>query len=210
VRFAGDPDGRSLRVSRRRFGCLVRDHRGRSQTPRSSRSPSRKRSRGRSLTAGFLGRSAGCCLGSFLICPTSGPVRKFVELCRGGWRAAVNGRSWPGPAATGSSLARRTVVSLRGVLGRRRSPIAMSSARLISYAADGMADKDIAIRCDCHPEVVSKWRRRFCEQGIEELTDKPRAGRPRRFPPAAGRRGRRGGVRAADQARPAAGALLAH
>src|SRR4051794_10310512 len=45
-----------------------------------------------------------------------------------------------------------------------------------------MADKDIAVRCDCHPEVVSKWRRRFCEQGIEGQ-DKPRAGRPRRFPP---------------------------
>ncbi len=30
---------------------------------------------------------------------------------------------------------------------------------------------------------LSKWRRRFCEQGIEGLTDKPRAGRPRRFPP---------------------------
>jgi Helix-turn-helix domain len=83
-------------------------------------------------------------------------------------------------------------------------------ARLILYAADGMADKDIAVRCDCHPDVVSKWRRRFCEQGIEGLTDKPRAGRPRRFPPAAGRRGRRGGVRVAGQTRPAAGTLLAY
>jgi hypothetical protein len=81
-------------------------------------------------------------------------------------------------------------------------------ARLILYAADGMIDQDIAVRCDCHPQVVSKWRRRFCEQGIEGLKDRPRAGRPRRFPPAAGRRGRCGGVRAAGQARPAAGALL--
>jgi hypothetical protein len=83
-------------------------------------------------------------------------------------------------------------------------------ARLILYAAEGMQDKDIAVRCDCHPEVVSKWRRRFCEQGIEGLRDKPRAGRPRRFPPAAGRRGRRGGLRVAGHARPSAGALLAH
>jgi DNA-binding CsgD family transcriptional regulator len=30
-------------------------------------------------------------------------------------------------------------------------------ARLIRYAAEGMRDKDIAVRCDCHPEVVSKW-----------------------------------------------------
>lgn len=83
-------------------------------------------------------------------------------------------------------------------------------ARLILYAADGMIDKEIALRCGCHPQVVSKWRCRFCEQGIEGLKDRPRAGRPRRFPPAAGRRGRRGGVRAARPARPAAGALLAY
>jgi hypothetical protein len=83
-------------------------------------------------------------------------------------------------------------------------------ARLILYAAGGLADKEIAVRCGCHPQVVSKWRRRFCELGIEGLKDKPRAGRPRRFPPAAGRRGRRGGVRAARPSRPAAGALLAH
>src|SRR4051812_5835624 len=82
-------------------------------------------------------------------------------------------------------------------------------AKLILYAAEGMQDKDIAVRCDCHPEVVSKWRRRFCEQGIEGLTDKPRAGRPRRFPPGADRRGRRGGVRVAGAARAAVGALLA-
>ena len=83
-------------------------------------------------------------------------------------------------------------------------------ARLILYAAEGIADKDIAVRCDCHPEVVSKWRRRFCERGIEGLKDKPRVGRPRRFPPAAGRGGRRGGVRVARPARQAAGPLLAY
>ena len=82
-------------------------------------------------------------------------------------------------------------------------------ARLILYAAAGMQDKDIAVRCDCHPEVVSKWRRRFCEQGIEGLRDKPRAGRPRRFPPAAGRRGQGDRVRVAARARVAAESLLA-
>ena len=82
-------------------------------------------------------------------------------------------------------------------------------ARLILYAAEGMQNKDIAVRCDCHVEVGSKWRRRFCEQGIEGLKDKPRAGRPRRFPPAAGRRGRRRRVRVAGGARPAARPVLA-
>src|SRR5205085_5942582 len=82
-------------------------------------------------------------------------------------------------------------------------------ARLILFAADGLRDKEIAVRCGCHPQIVSKWRRRFCEDGIEGLMDKPRAGRPRRFSPAAGRRGRRGRLRAAGQARPAAGPVLA-
>jgi hypothetical protein len=80
-------------------------------------------------------------------------------------------------------------------------------ARLILYAAEGLPDNEIAVRVDCHPEVVSKWRRRFCEEGIDGLQDRPRAGRPRRFPPGAGRRGRRGGVRAARSARPPVGAL---
>jgi len=46
-----------------------------------------------------------------------------------------------------------------------------------------MIDKEIAVRCGCHPQIVSSGRRRFCEQGIEGLKDRPRAGRPRRFPP---------------------------
>jgi transposase-like protein len=48
-------------------------------------------------------------------------------------------------------------------------------ARLILYAAEGLQDQEIAVRVDCHPEVVSKWRRRFCERGIEGLQDRPRA-----------------------------------
>ncbi|MCA1701687.1 MAG: helix-turn-helix domain-containing protein [Actinobacteria bacterium] len=83
-------------------------------------------------------------------------------------------------------------------------------ARMILYAAQGMADIEIAARLDCHPDSVSSRRRRFCAERLDGLHDKPRAGRPRRFPPGAGRRGRCGGVRVAGQARPAAGALLAH
>jgi Helix-turn-helix domain len=83
-------------------------------------------------------------------------------------------------------------------------------ARMILYAAEGMADIEIAARLDCHPESVSNRRRRFCAERLDGLQDRPRAGRPRRFPPGAGRRGRRGGVRAAGPARSAAWALLAH
>jgi len=81
-------------------------------------------------------------------------------------------------------------------------------ARMILYAAEGMQDVDIASRLDCHPDVVSKWRRRFCEARLEGLKDKQRAGRPRRFPPGAGRRGQGDRVRAASHPRPAPVALF--
>src|SRR5436309_13855683 len=56
-------------------------------------------------------------------------------------------------------------------------------ARMILYAAEGMADIEIAARLDCHPDSVSGRRRRFCAERLDGLHDRPRVGRPRRFPP---------------------------
>src|SRR5260370_21837994 len=70
-------------------------------------------------------------------------------------------------------------------------------ARIVLYAAEGVADTEIAGRLDTSPGLVGRWRRRFAEQRLEGLRDKPRAGRPRRFPPGAGRRGQGDRVRAA-------------
>src|SRR5215204_439069 len=83
-------------------------------------------------------------------------------------------------------------------------------ARMILYAAEGIADIEIAARLDCHPDSVSHRRRRFCAERLDGLQDRPRSGRPRRFPPGAGRRSRRRSVRAAGLAGSAAGALLAY
>lgn len=83
-------------------------------------------------------------------------------------------------------------------------------ARIVLYAADGLHDTEIAQRLDTTPGIVGKWRRRFAEQRLEGLKDKPRAGRPRRFPPGAGRRGQGGRVRASGSLRPAAVAVLPH
>ena len=83
-------------------------------------------------------------------------------------------------------------------------------ARIVLYAADGVPDTEIAARLDTTAGIVGKWRRRFFDDRLDGLKDKPRAGRPRRFPPAAGRRGQGDRVRAAGYARPAARALLAH
>src|SRR3954454_2385496 len=83
-------------------------------------------------------------------------------------------------------------------------------ARIVLYAADWLADTEIAARLDTTAGIVGKWRRRFFHDRLDGLKDKPRAGRPRRFPPAAGRLGPRDRLRAAGDARPAARAVLAH
>jgi transposase len=53
----------------------------------------------------------------------------------------------------------------------------------VLFAAEGLHDTEIAVRLDMTPGIVGKWRRRFAEQRLEGLKDKPRSGRPRRFPP---------------------------
>jgi hypothetical protein len=86
---------------------------------------------------------------------------------------------------------------------------AVQRARIVLYAAEGLHDTEIAARLDTSPGLVGRWRRRFAEQRLEGLKDKPRSGRPRRFSPGAGRRGQGDRVRVAGHARPAVGALLA-
>jgi hypothetical protein len=83
-------------------------------------------------------------------------------------------------------------------------------ARIVLYAAEGLHDTEIAVRLDTSAGLVGRWRRRFAEQRLEGLRDKPRSGRPRRFPPGAGRRSQGDRVRAAGHSWPAAGPVLAH
>ena len=82
-------------------------------------------------------------------------------------------------------------------------------AKMILYAAEGLANREIAARLDTAPDVVGRWRKRFHELRLDGLADRPRMGRPRRFPPGRGRSGQGDRLRAARGARPAALALLA-
>ena len=50
-------------------------------------------------------------------------------------------------------------------------------AKIVLYAAQGLRD-EIAQRLDTPRQVVSKWRRRFFEQGMAGLEELPRQGRP--------------------------------
>ena len=62
-------------------------------------------------------------------------------------------------------------------------------ARIVLYAAEGLANDAIAARLDTPRQIVSKWRKRFSEEGLAGLEELPRGGRPARFSP------RRGGRR---------------
>ena len=46
-------------------------------------------------------------------------------------------------------------------------------------AAQGMENKEIGGRLDLPRQIVSKWRKRFCDLRLEGLHDEPRPGRPR-------------------------------
>ena len=57
----------------------------------------------------------------------------------------------------------------------------MVRAKIVLLAADGVSNTAIAERVDVHVDVVSRWRKRFCEQRLDGLSDRKRSGRPRVF-----------------------------
>jgi transposase len=54
-------------------------------------------------------------------------------------------------------------------------------AKIVLLAAAGMPNASIAERLDVDVDVVSRWRKRFCIEGIGGLADRKRSGRPRSF-----------------------------
>jgi DNA-directed RNA polymerase specialized sigma24 family protein len=62
-------------------------------------------------------------------------------------------------------------------------------AKMILHAAEGLSNDEIARKLDTRREVVSLWRKRFFEQRLAGLEERPRPGRPRSFPPRTHRAG---------------------
>lgn len=54
-------------------------------------------------------------------------------------------------------------------------------AKIILYAAQGLENTEIAARLDLPRQIVSKWRKRFCEERLGGLVERPRRGRPSLF-----------------------------
>src|SRR5918912_3508587 len=58
---------------------------------------------------------------------------------------------------------------------------AVVRAKIVLMAAEGLDNDEIAARLDTRREIVSKWRKRFFEQGLAGLEERPRGGRPAVF-----------------------------
>jgi transposase-like protein len=81
-------------------------------------------------------------------------------------------------------------------------------AKIVLLASEGHSNAEIARRLDCTEKSVGKWRRRYCEEGVPGLDEKPRPGRPRSFSPRSGRRDQGVGVRVAGRVGSAAVAVV--
>ncbi len=56
-------------------------------------------------------------------------------------------------------------------------------AKAILLAAQGLSNKQIGERLDLPRQIVSKWRKRFFDQRLAGLHERPRRRRPAVFPP---------------------------
>ena len=57
-------------------------------------------------------------------------------------------------------------------------------ARIVLAAAEGLENKEIAVRLEASADTVGKWRRRYAAEGLDGLYDEPRPGAPRPTPSA--------------------------
>ena len=56
-------------------------------------------------------------------------------------------------------------------------------AKIILLASEGISNKEIGQRLDFPRQIVSKWRKRYFEQRLAGIQERPRRGRPGAFSP---------------------------
>ncbi len=61
-------------------------------------------------------------------------------------------------------------------------------SKIILLAAEGLENKQIGEQLSVPRQIVSRWRKRFFQERLPGLDERPGRGRPRVFPPS-GRRG---------------------
>ena len=67
-------------------------------------------------------------------------------------------------------------------------------AKIVLLAAEGLENTEIAARLELPRQIVSKWRKRFCQERLAGLAERPRRGRPSLFPPRGRGRGQGSGL----------------
>jgi transposase len=67
-------------------------------------------------------------------------------------------------------------------------------AKVVLLAAEGLDNSEIAQRLDLPRQIVSKWRKRFYDERLAGLENRPRRGRPNLFPPGGRHRGQSPGL----------------
>jgi transposase len=81
----------------------------------------------------------------------------------------------PGDRETLEAMVRKRTLAQRSVL----------RARIILYCADGLPHRQIKRQLNSSVDTVLRWRKRYEQQGIDGLQDRPRPGRPPTFSPSA-------------------------
>ena len=75
-------------------------------------------------------------------------------------------------------------IELENISNKYTSPYyIVVRAKAVLMAAQGFDNKTIGERLSLPRQIVSKWRKRFSEERVGGLTDKPRTGRPSGFSP---------------------------
>jgi len=74
--------------------------------------------------------------------------------------------------------------SLQAITRKYTSPYCdVMRAKVILLAADGLSNQQIGERLQLPRQIVSKWRKRFFEERLAGLQERPRRGRPALFSP---------------------------
>ena len=77
------------------------------------------------------------------------------------------------------TLSRNDEAELRRRAARYTAPyMEVVRARIVLMAAEGLQNKNIAENLMLPVQIVTKWRKRYFEEGLAGLDERPRPGRP--------------------------------
>ena len=96
----------------------------------------------------------------------------------------ISGECMPRKSPFSIVLSQAERTQLERIANRYTSPYyIVVRAKIALMAADDLDNKTIGERLSLPRQIVSKWRKRFFDERLEGLEDRPRPGRPSTFSP---------------------------